>query len=458
MIRKYLAYCIFLLLFLSSVSALAIMGRDAKFGINVVPGYTSEETFTITNNEGYTSTYDIIAVPMAGTDMTKYFNITPSRIENVGTGEATSTKVRVFIPENVDVPGVSEVWVKVQIDTTRGGGITATPSVAIRYIFSVLYPSTYVSWGILISNLNVNETKKFGVSVQNIGIPTIKSTYADVTIKNKETNESYWNFRTETAADIVSWSSRTLNGEFNSAGLLPGDYVANFTLHYDDNISVKEGIFRIGSKNVYLQNFTRLFEKESINKMDIIIESAWNKQINEIYADVYIYDIETGKELKRFKSLNTGLLPWEIKTLEAYFDTHGLEKKDYRAVAYLKYEGETAVKEGTITIGENINAVIVDEIPGTFSFSALKSSFAAAIKGINYYMVLIFLFIVSFGVLIAVYIKKRDDEEDIIDENVVNYIKDLRKTYSDDYIRDMMIKKGWSSDRASKVFIAVKKK
>jgi hypothetical protein len=456
MMRKFLVSCIFFLLIIGYAHALGIMGRDAKFHINVVPGYTQEDIFTITNNEGYTSSYEIVAVRMEGADMTEYFNITPNRIENISTGGATSTKVRVHIPGNVESPGVSEVWVKVQIDTTRGGGITATPSVAIRYIFSVLYPTTYINWGINAPNLNVNETKNFSVNIQNIGIPTLGYAYADVTVKSPDTNETYRNFRTDSRSNIKSWESVILNGEFDSRGLSPGDYMANFTLHYDENISSKETIFRIGTKDVHILNFTKLFEKDSINKMDIIVESAWNKHIQEIYADVTVYDIETGKELKRFRSLNSCLLPWETKTLDAYFDTKGLEKKDYRAAVVIKYEGASTSKDGIITIGENINAVVVEEIPGTFSFSQTVSGLFAFVSGVNIYIVIILFFIILSCILVFLLFRRQEQAEPI-DEGVVTYIKELRRKYSDEYIKDLMIKKGWSADRVEKVFIAARK-
>ena len=58
---------------------------------------------------------------------------------------------------------------------------------------------------------------------------------------------------------------------------------------------------------------------EAINKMDINIESAWNSEIEEVYADVKIYGLEGGPNIKNFKSISSNLMPWQKKTLLAKY-------------------------------------------------------------------------------------------------------------------------------------------
>jgi hypothetical protein len=438
--RKYLI--LLFLLLLPEALGLAISGQSMKIVITHEPGYVREDTFYITNREGYTSTYDIFPTIDTGTISPEYFKVIPNRIEGVKDSESRSFKVRVELPEVIESPGYNEVLVKAKIDLSSEGGIRAVPSVAIKYIIFVLYPTKYFEWTLATPNLNVNESKDFTVSVRNLGRPTLDNSKASIEIFDSN-DVLITTLDTQAGSDTKSWETAELKARFNSFGLKSGDYKAVATLETDGNISTKENIFRIGTKNVLLHDFTKLFEHESINKMDISIESAWNSELKEIQADIEVYDLESGNILKKFKSFPSTLQPWETRNLEAYFDTRGLEKKDYRAVVILHYEGLTTAKEQTITIGENINAVVVEEIPGAITFKTL----AGMMTPMNLLMLLILIFLVVNVVLVAGILKKKTKKDVLVDEAVVRQVLHLISQYKDEYIQELMIKKGWKEEQ-----------
>ncbi|MBN2368755.1 hypothetical protein JXC34_07065 [Candidatus Woesearchaeota archaeon] len=459
--RLVQVFCI-VLITVSFAYGLGVYGSVLRHHIDFEPGYTDESTYTISNREGYTSNYNIRPQVRYGADLSPYITITPERIEDIPDGGHASFKVRIELPESLDVPGESLTWVKVEIEPTQPGALAAYPSIALSYYVFVLYPYKYIEWTFSAPNMNVNETKDFTISFQNLGEPTIDEAYADYTFINKETNQTIRQLRTNIETSIESRQERAIRAAFDSKGLAPGEYRVIADFHWDGNKSTTQSDFRIGTKNVKITNFTKLFEIDSINKFDINIESGWNTPINDIYAEITIRDLETQAERRKFKSLNTELRAWESKILDAYFDTKGLEKKEYKAEILLKYEGTTTYTEGIIRVDEDINAVTVDEIPGQVTFKSVFRSLGAAVASIEMIHILILLLIIfliinMFLVLSMFKNRKKKEPQEKIDPAVIEHVRELKKKYNDSYIKEKMIKKGWSEDKVEKVLRQAKK-
>jgi len=154
-------------------------------------------------------------------------------------------------------------------------------------------------------------------------------------------------------------------------------------------------------------------------------------------------------KLSSFKSLTTELNPWQIKDLEAYFDTSDLNIGTYQMQVDLKYDGQTTSSKKEIEIGKNINAEIVEEIPGTFNLMD-----ALSVKNLLILTICIFL-LLNLYLLSTIALKKRKKDHDI-DEDVLKKVKELQKNYKDDYIKEMMIKKGWEKEKVDKILKLLK--
>ncbi len=442
------------ILFISTVYGLGLSGTVTHH-IYFEPGHTQEDKFYVSNGERYTSSYRIHAVAWRGADFTEYFTITPEKIADVPPGGSAEFTVKLELPDSFDSPGRHINWVKVDIDTSEGG-FRAYPSVAVSYSLFVLYPTIFLQWSLNAPNMNVDEKTNFTIDIENLGEPTIQSIYADIVVYNADTNQTVQTLKTNTATNVLSWDKIQLAATFDSINLNAGDYKAVATLNFDGNIETQEDTFRIGSKNVEILNFTKAFEIDAINKFDIIIESAWNNKIYDIYADIIIYDIKTDTIITEFKSLNTDLNPWKQKTLQAFFDTTGLEKKEYKAITYLKYEGVSTNAEGIIRIDENIGVEIVEEIPGKETQFNLSTIFTL----MNLLILLLIIFIIINITLAVGYFKRQPPKPPVkpIDSAVIDHIRELKKKYNNDYIKEMMLKKGWSKDKVKRALKQASKK
>ena len=144
------------------------------------------------------------------------------------------------------------------------------------------------------------------------------------------------------------------------------------------------------------------------------------------------------------------MLPWETKLIDAYFDTSGLEKKEYNLLIELNFAGNIKKEEGIIKIDENINAVIVDEIPGPFSNMNLSGVFT--MNNMMLLLLIIFVMTLSMGIIMM---KSKNEKQ--IDPNVVNHVKKLRLQYNDEYIKVIMMKKGWDPKLIDKIIKKARK-
>ena len=447
--KKVTFYILFLVFLVSSVSALRISGDQVKFYIPFEPNYTLSKQFTVTNNDGYLASYDLFPIHMGGADLREYFTVEPIRYDDVKYGESRVFRVTLNLPEKIDHPGISETWVKVKASKVNSVGISAVPALAIRYIFFVLYPFKYLEWGFSAPNLNVDEESSFRITMNNLGEPTINSAKADIQIIDMRTNNTVTTLKTSTAYNIKSKETPEIKARFNSVGLKPGQYKAIATFVWDENVTVEQRIFRIGQMDVQMHNFTRLFEVDSINRMFINVSSGWNNKIKSLDAKISIHDLETNQELTSFKSLSSSLEPWENKVIEAYFDTNGFEKKEYKAVIEFRFDGLIKKVEGIIRVDENINADVVDEIPGKFNIN-----FSEMLTTMNLMIFLLVVFLLINVYLLVTYVVKIEKK---IDPEVIIRVKKLQEKYNDLYIKDLMVKRGWDEVTIDKILRKARK-
>ncbi|NTV24133.1 MAG: hypothetical protein HGA85_07250, partial [Nanoarchaeota archaeon] len=178
-----------------------------------------------------------------------------------------------------------------------------------------------------------------------------------------------------------------------------------------------------------------------INKMDIILESAWNTKIENMYVSGQLFDGD--KKIKDFKSVSSDLSPWEKKGVEAYVDTKGLEAKTYRMMLTAFYEGASTTAEGEANISQSTSAVVVEEIPGQFKLQMPELNMMSIL------MFLLFIFVLVNLYLVFTLVRSKKKQK--IDPAVLESVKALKAKYNDAYIKDTMMKKGWSEEAIDQI-------
>ncbi|MBD3204628.1 hypothetical protein GF327_10135 [Candidatus Woesearchaeota archaeon] len=451
--------CLFFLILLCNTGqSIKITGETFRYNYIYEPGFTNEYSFNLVNNDGQLSNYKVFMKPYRDSgDFSDSFEVIPEYFENVAPGESKNFRVKLnFIGdsanygENMYLIGFNRLNEK--------KGITATASVAIVYEIFVLYPYKYMEWSLSAPNLNINEKKKFKISFQNLGKKTIDSIQADIDIYNLENDSDLKvkQIKSSKMTGILPREKDNLNVEFDSTGLSPGNYKAVATLNWDENISIKERLFKIGSKNVLIHNFTKEFSVGAINKMDIDIESNWNTLIENIYADIEVYEEDTNNKLSEFKSFNTNLEPWEKKSIDAYFDTTDIKKGQYLMKITLYYEGAKTEKQGMVDISDITNAETVKEIPGKITFKSVGKNVVNFVKEMNPLILLMILLVVVNFFLIGYLILNKSNKEKKAPDDIIEIVKKLSKIHSNEEIVKMLSQKGWSEEHIDMIMKEIK--
>jgi len=352
----------------SLVLAMSILSADVR-GIGVTPGRKTIEfepnlyekiTFTILNNDHKAFN----ALVYVEGDLKDYVVLEKNLVEFREEDNSKPFTYTVKLPEKMDEPG--DHWAKIVImelppglseEEIKGQFVIATTAVIHQLLVKVPYPGKYAEIDLSIAEAQPQETVNFFVKVYNIGTQDILRAKATIEIKGP-TNEVIGTAETEEVS-IKSKERKDL-AAYWKADVNPGVYHAVATLKYDGKIAKVEKNFYVGNLFIEIKDVTvKGFRLGGIAKFDILVESKWNRKIENVYAEMIITDAR-GDTIADIKSASVDIEPLQQKTLHAYWDTEGVEKGVYDARLVLHYAGRTTEKKlKTYVELENLRTEIV---------------------------------------------------------------------------------------------------
>ena len=130
-----------------------------------------------------------------------------------------------------------------------------------------------------------------------------------------------------------------LEALFDASKHSAGTHKAIAHVTYADKSKDLEAGFKIGTLHIKINNYTGTFFKDKIGKFNIEIESRWNTKIDNIFAEVNVFN--NTKEVSSFKTVSVSLEPWEKKMISTLWDIQGLGEGTYDLDITLFYEGQT---------------------------------------------------------------------------------------------------------------------
>ena len=291
--------------------------------------------------------------------MSEYITLSKTLIKSDSTDRKFTVTVK--LPKKVEKPGHHKVWVIGEeiIDESKAGGAVGTSSNVMVYILiHVLNPGKYVDMSLSAPNTNLNEPVNFAVNVKSFGLENINSIKAAIDVYSTD-NEKLATVYTD-EKPLKSNTEETLYAQLSTIGYSSGTYRAIAKLNYDGKTKEDEKNFRIGELNIKIINYTKVFEKDKINKFDVEIESDWGNKIEGVYGEIKINnDI--------IKTPNVEMLPWEKKTITTYWDTNNVELGTYDAEIIVYYKDRTTVETGKVSVVEKKEALV--EKPGAITIS-----------------------------------------------------------------------------------------
>ena len=296
-------------------------------------GFGQKERGRLTYEPGLTKAFGYILIPTSSSvlnysvkitgSFADYMSLDPPLLENVPPNERPAFRV-VFempdkLPENIG-PGEHKQDINIVEEINVKGGLSVRTGALIRINVYVLYPTTYLTGSVQAANINEGEDLQVTVNAHNYGKQKINSVNAKIEILNSE--EILQKTLYTQTSSIESNTNTVLTATGTSFGLKPGDYKAKATIYWDNNVTIMTNTFRIGALNALINDFTKEVLQGTINEFNIFVESLWNDELENVYAEITI-----GEDVIKTPTIN--IPAWKEVKLTGYWNTKNLPLGEY---------------------------------------------------------------------------------------------------------------------------------
>lgn len=333
-----------LILMFCRIGSAALGISPAIVELDFVPGGEQEITYFIISDQP-----DKEIEIYANGDLAKY--VTLSKESNIGAGTFT---LNIKFPDEIEIPGEHRIGVGVREKAPEESFLGTRIDISGHIAVYAPYPGKYVEAGLNVPDGNVDDQIPIETHVINRGKESLDINVNVGFFSEDRKMVFYMPFK---PVFLESGQDRYFRKFLDTAGFRAGNYLAEAVINYGEEVRVNK-TFRIGSLFVNVTNFTNEMRQGGIQKFHVGIESKWNGDLNEVFADVNIsnstWDIG-------FRTPSVELKPWEEGILEGFLDTTGLEGK-YNSNIELHYSGEKSYTSGELIVKEaglEINYIII---------------------------------------------------------------------------------------------------
>lgn len=362
MVKRGLLFLFFVFTFFDLVSGLGLSPAIVEF--DFAPGGVHEITFSV-HSENPQQEVEVFL----GGDFAKYAALSTERL--VGSG---NFKVLIKLPDSIELPGRHDLGVGVREIPGEQEFIGTKVEVIGQIRINVPYPGRYAEIDLNVKDGNVNEQIPIEVYVANKGKEEFN---VNVNVNFLNDGKNIFNIPFKPVF-LKPNEDRYFRKFLDTTGFRPGNYIAEAVVNYGEEARTSR-TFRIGSLFVNITNFTQALPKEGIKRFSVDIESMWNNNVDEVYADV---NISNSTKSLGFRTPSVNLDSWEKKTLVGFVDTLDLEG-NYKTDIILYYSGQKSFASGELVIFRE------------------KSNYTIIITGL-------LLIVVVLVILIILFVKKRN--------------------------------------------------
>ncbi|MFH1133620.1 MAG: hypothetical protein V1735_03955 [Nanoarchaeota archaeon] len=289
---------------------------------------------------------------------------------------------RLKLPENLGRPGFHDISVGAVEGESSGGMIRTATAAMTRLRVRVPYPGTYLAPFLQVESVEHGKPAKMDLTVTNRGTETVAKVTGKATIKSQ--GEAVGEVDLSPVENILPRESKTLTGTWTDTGKV-GEYMANASFSYGGKHDSMTAPFMVGTENVEILSFPNTAERDRINPFPIRVKSVWNYPLTNVYAIVAIS--QAGSRVADLSSPTNSLSPWQEISLEAFWDTRGLELGEYDVNVVVHFQNKTSIRQGKITLV----APMPEEKPKAIGTSTLIIALIAVlilVVGINVFFLL----------------------------------------------------------------------
>jgi hypothetical protein len=270
---------------------------------------------------------------------------------------AESFTVYIDLPKDGGIPGKKTIGVHVKENNndSGGGGIGTLLEIVPWIVIKVPYPGKYGQIkSFFSSDANEGESFYFSLELENLGSEELEPNVNIEVYSDNKLLDKYNLGSKIIETKSVSVFEKTVNINKYPAGTY--NVIAYVRLNDPSGTIIKgKTTLRVGSLFVDVINWTKEAYKDKINPFDIEVESKWNNNIKNIYAEVNVTS-ENGTFVDFFKTSPVSLDRWGKGFLNGFFNAENLIEGNYKANITLFYEDTHSGKVVDIR-------VVIPEIP-----------------------------------------------------------------------------------------------
>ncbi|MBW2964302.1 hypothetical protein KY363_02480 [Candidatus Woesearchaeota archaeon] len=266
-------------------------------------------------------------------------------------------RVHLVLPEEYETPGKHKMYVAAR-EKPLSGTVNTVAVIRGFVEVDVPFPGYYATMEVTANDVNEGEPVTVTTNVYNKGKLNISNARLRLVISSG--NANLLTFESE-AFSIETTGGYTFQKTISGGQLKPGSYNATAYLFYEGQPKQKSAVFRVGTFDVNIVNYTREMFNNTVNLFGIEIESLWNNPLSTVWMDLSIKN--GSRVLSTIKTPPFDLAPWEKRKSEVYWNTAGIDVGEYDLEIVLHYSSGTRTENRKIYIVDKPQMVQEKPIP-----------------------------------------------------------------------------------------------
>lgn len=324
-----------LVLLINEVSAIGV--SPGKIELDFKPNDKGVYTFVVHNSK----TADLNVVFNTFGEFSEYLTLETDE-DVIGPEQSKEYSFNYSFPTSLP-PGKhrTDIFIGEKTETEQGI-VGAVAAVGLVFTVNVPYEGKYLETEISAEDSVAGDNVTFVVILKSLGKENINSITGDLEIYNQ--NNETLSTITFPQESIEGLSSKQVNLVWNSGNNLEGQYTAKLKLDYDNIGSEASTKFRLGILKVKILDLVdKSLVKGKINKVEVLTESIWNRQIDNAYAEVEFNG-------KKVRTDEISYQPWEKKTISSFADATDIGTGEYNLKVTLYFGEETESKDFKVRV------------------------------------------------------------------------------------------------------------
>jgi hypothetical protein len=297
---------------------------------------------------------DTNLIAYADGDLAEYVKID----KNVFKGQEGFT-VYVDLPFFINKSGQNKLYIKVKEYNKNSSGIGVAIEVGSLILVKVPYPGKYGEINLFnVNNINEGESINFYLELNNLGEEELNPEVKVEVYSDGKLFGTYFLGTKKIAPNSMEAFSTTIK----ETKYKQGSYDALAYVYIDNKnktILMANKTFYVGNLMINVINWTGKVSRGKISPYIIQVESKWNNNLKNVFAEVNVSRNE--KQADFFKTPSIELKKWEISNLQGFFNAENLKEGLYKADIILYYENMTTKKNVDLMI-YNPNEMIKNSI------------------------------------------------------------------------------------------------